>query len=204
MRMLKSLVRSIFVLAAAGLALAPARSHAQAAGPFVGVGAGVSRIAEPDARAARFGPALTGRAGWRFNPTLAVMLEGVWNGVGSRNPSEQIIDPGINGGTYGNRQLNTVAVLASVQFGGDALYVRPAIGAGQQAFTSWRPLPADGFAPETSREAGAALALAVGRRFSAVGGFPVNVEAVAVYTTGEDSSSPRWSAGVQLAHDFHL
>jgi hypothetical protein len=185
--------------AAAMLFLAPLHTRAQSAdrtGPFFGFGAGAARIAEPTVNAARFAPSLTMRAGWRIAPKLAVMLETAWNGIGSHNPAGPNIDPGL--GTYGNRQLNTVAVLASAQLGSDALYVRPGIGAGQHAFTSYRPLPADGFAPETSREAGAAASLAVGRYVSAVPGFGLNVEAVAIYTSGEDSSSPRWSAGVQF------
>lgn len=195
-----TLSRPASILAvAAALVLAPSGARAQSAahpGPFVGFGGGAGRIAEPNVNAARFAPSLTLRAGWRFAPKLAVMLETAWNGIGSHNPEVPNIDPGL--GTYGNRQLNTVAVLASAQLGSDALYVRPGIGAGQHAFTSWRPLPADGFEAETSREAGPAASLAVGRYVDPFPGFGLNVEAVAIYTSGEDSSSPRWSAGVQF------
>ncbi len=194
-----------FLAAAAMLFLAPPQARAQLAGragPFVGFGAGAGRIAEPTVDAARFAPSLTMRAGRRIAPKLAVMLETAWNGIGSHNPEGPNIDPGL--GTYGNHQLNTVAVLASAQLGSDALYVRPGIGAGQHAFTSYRPLPADGFEAETSREAGPAASLAVGRYVSALPGFGLNVEAVAIYTAGEDSSSPRWSAGVQFVREIRF
>jgi len=189
-----------FLAAAATLALAPLQAHAQSAehtGFFLGVGAGASRIAEPGAHAARLAPSLHLRAGWSFSPAASLMLEGALNGIGSPNPDAPPFDEGI-GGTYRNRQLATQSVLASLQLGSArSVYVRPGIGVARHSFTAFRPLPADGYAAETSHEWGAAAGLAVGHEL-AIPGFPLRAEAVGQWSHGEDSSSPRWSAGVQF------
>lgn len=199
-------ISSVFLLSAVS-ALSPlgARAHAQSAGPFLGVGAGASRVAEPDVNAARLAPSLNLRAGWAISPTVSVMLEGSLNGIGSPNRVDSaVIDPGMNGGAFRNRQLTTGAVLASVQVGTPALYVRPGVGISRHAFTSYYPLPADGYAPETSYESGPAAGLTVGRRVNFIPGFPLQVEAVGMWTGGEDSSGSRWSAGIQFAREFHF
>ncbi|HET7232296.1 MAG TPA: hypothetical protein VFJ16_19980 [Longimicrobium sp.] len=191
------------VAAAAALALAPLRGHAQSAGPFIGIGVGAGRVAEPEANAARLAPSAHARAGWQLTPNVALMVEGTLNGIGSPNPDAPPFDPGI-GGTYRNRQLQTGTLLASVQLGGGSFYVRPGIGVARHAFTVFRPMPEDGYSSETSHEMGPAAGIAIGHMVNAIPGFPVNVEAVGFWSGGEDSSGHRWSAGVQLTRDFHF
>jgi len=199
--------RSASILAAsAALALAPMASHAQSAGPFLGIGAGASRVARTNETAARLRPSLHLRTGWSFNPNVSLVLEGTLNGIGSPNsPEPPVADSAINGGAYRNRQLQTGAVLLSLQLGNArTLYVRPGIGIARHAFTVYRPLPADGYEAETGYEGGPAAGIAVGREVAVIPSFPLSVEAVALYSRGEDSTSPRWTAGVQIVRDIRF
>jgi hypothetical protein len=205
--MRKTFSRTASTLAAsAALALAPLAARAQSAGPFLGIGAGASRVARTNETAARLGPSLHLRTGWTFNPTVSLVLEGTLNGIGSPNPADPpAADSAINGGAYRNRQLQTGAVLLAVQLGSArTLYVRPGIGIARHAFTVYRPLPADGYAAETGYEGGPAAGVAVGREIAVIPGFPLSVEAMALYSRGEDSTSPRWTAGVQIVRDIRL
>jgi hypothetical protein len=43
----------------------------------------------------------------------------------------------------------------------------------------------------------------VGRRVP-VPGFPLNVEGVAAWSSGEDSTFPRWTTGVQIVRVFQF
>jgi hypothetical protein len=196
--------RSASILAiAAALAFAPSTAHAQT-GPFVGVGAGAGRVANNST--SKFAPSLHLRAGWGISPTVAVMLEGTMNGIGGRNP-DRVESGGLTDSTFSfsNRQLRTGAILASVQLGNpQTLYVRPGVGLAAHAFTAWHPLPADGYEPRTSYEPGLAAGIAVGRRVGLVPGLPLSVEGVAQWTGGEDSTNPRWSAGVQFVSNIGL
>jgi hypothetical protein len=60
------------------------------------------------------------------------------------------------------------------------------------------PLANDAIVEEMRGEIGPAAALAVGRLVP-IPGFPLNVEGVATWSQGEDSTRPRWSAGLQIA-----
>ncbi|HEU4556558.1 MAG TPA: hypothetical protein VFS20_01870 [Longimicrobium sp.] len=201
--MIHSRSASILALAAA-LALAPAFARAQT-GPFVGFGAGVGRIAQPSTGASRVAPSMHARAGWSITPTVAVMLEGTYNGVFSGTG-----DP-IDGASLtdsfptSNRKLQTGAILASVQFGSaNTLYVRPGVGLAAHAFTTWHPLANDGYEERTRYEPGLAAGIAVGRQVSVIPGVPLAVEGVAQWTGSEDSTSPRWTAGVQFVTSFQF
>ena len=198
--------RSAFILAvAAALGLAPSVARAQT-GPFIGIGAGAGRVAQPSTGASRFAPSLHARAGWSITPTVAVMLEGsyvgVFSGTGDPIDAAALTDSSF---TTSNRKLQTGAILASVQFGNpNTLYVRPGVGLGAHAFTAWYPLANDGYEERTHYEPGLAAGIAVGRQVSVIPGVPLAVEGVALWTGGEDSTTPRWSAGVQFATHIRL
>ncbi len=201
MHMIHSRSASILALAAA-LALAPSFARAQT-GPFVGIGAGAGRLAQPSTGASRIAPSVHLRAGWGISPTVAVMLEGTLNGAfgGAGDPVT------LTDSTFpeSNRQMKTGAILASVQFGDpNKLYVRPGVGLAAHAFTVWHPLANDGYEERTSYEPGLAAGIAVGRQVKFIPGLPLAVEGVAQWTGGEDSTSPRWSAGVQFATTLHF
>jgi hypothetical protein len=46
--------------------------------------------------------------------------------------------------------------------------------------------------------------MAVGQDLSRIAALPVSVEAVALWSGGEDSTGSRWSFGLQLMHDIHF
>jgi len=185
----------------------PCRAMAQQAGPFVGAGAGVARVGEPETNQSRVTPSLHLRAGWAFSGTMAVMVEGSLDGIG-RTREQPSFAPGIAPGDQPPgvaHNLRTLSVLASLQAGSPrTVYVRPGIGFARHTFAFYQPLPADGWKLGTEGEWGPAAGLAVGREVSVVPGFPLNVEAVARWSGGEDSSSPRWSAGVQIVRDLRF
>jgi hypothetical protein len=199
-----NLSRSISVLAAAAaLAFVPLQGRAQAAGPFLGLGVGAGRIAEPEANAARLAPSAQLRAGWRMSPHVALMLDGTLNGIGSPSPDAPLFDAGINGGSIRNWQLQTAAVLASVQLSAGGWHLRPGVGVAQHTYTVFRPAPADGYLRDTGHEAKFAAGVAAGRSLN-IPGFPLTVEAAALWSRGHGLSGPRWSTGIQLVHDFQL
>ncbi|HSU14686.1 hypothetical protein [Longimicrobium sp.] len=190
------------------LATSAAGTHAAAqAGPFVGAGVGVARVGEPATDQSRVTPSLHLRAGWALSPTMALLVEGGLDGIGrTRVGIQPLPDLAVIGGPPGiPHNLRTLSVLASLQAGSPrTIYVRPGIGFARHTFASYRPLPTDGWKLETEGEWGPAAGLAVGREVSVIPGFPLGVEAVARWSGGEDSSSPRWSAGVQVVRDVRF
>jgi len=59
------------------------------------------------------------------------------------------------------------------------------------------PLANDGIGEEMRWETAPAVGLAIGRRVP-IPGFPLNVEAAARWSGGDDSTNPRWSTGLQI------
>jgi hypothetical protein len=194
---------------AGALVLAPAPGAAQQAaeprGPFVGLGVGVGNVQDPDAHMHRVGPMLHARAGWALGGATAVMLEGAWHGLG--DDQAQIGDivtvdpPGGGQQTQVMRRpevLQTMSLLASVQVGLPGnLYVRPGLGLAWHSFPVYT-LGTDAPRAEMSEEAGPAAQLAVGRTLRLSRRFPVAVEAIGLWSQGEDSTGSRWAAGVQI------
>jgi hypothetical protein len=202
-----SRIAGILALVAA-TASAP-RAHAQATdgrGFFVGLGGGVSLVDEPRANFSHVGGSLHLRAGWSLGPTTALMLEGSMHGLGStvadsvRFDSDPVQAPFFE---HFSRTLETESLLASVQFGSASFYVRPGVGVARHAFKVLRPLSGDVIIEATSRETAPAAALAVGRRV-AIPGVPLNLEGVVGWSGGEDSTNPRWTAGVQIVRVFQF
>ena len=192
---------------AAAVAAPPAQAQDAPGRFFAGVGGGLSLIDEPRANASHLGGALHLRAGWNLRPNAALMLEGSMNGIGSARPdSVQVFGPG-EGGLYYvhfSRTLKTQWLVASVQLGGPgSLYVRPGVGISRHAFLVLKPLPNDEMVEATSWEMAPALTLSVGR-VAPIPGFPLNVEGVVGWSGSEDSTNPRWTAGVQVARVIHF
>jgi hypothetical protein len=193
-----SLFRIVF-LAAVAAVLAPGSALAQS-GFFIGVGGGVSDVRDTGWEMSAVRPLLHLRAGKALGPNLALMVEFTQTGIGAQPRDSVVIDGSV---VRADHQLSTRVLLLSAQFGrARSFYVRPGLGFGQHAFTSFYPT-STGYAPATSHEAGVAAGIAVGHEF-ALRGFPVSTEATALWTQGEDSSSPRLSLGVQLVHDFRF
>jgi hypothetical protein len=198
----------LVLAAAAALALAPSPGSAQAAGesggPFVGVGVGVGNVQDQTLDQHRVGPMLHARAGWSFGST-AVMLEGAWHGLGDEQAriGDVVIIAPSQGGTQTQvvrrpEVLQTMSLLASVQVGlPHALYVRPGAGLAWHSFPVYE-LFGDTQSAEMSEEAGLAAQLAVGRTLRLSRRFPVAVEAIALWSGGEDSTGARWAAGIQI------
>jgi hypothetical protein len=201
-----SLARAAVILVALA---SPAGAHAQSAerGFFVGVGGGLSFMNESRADFSRLSGALHLRAGWRLGPSTALMLEASMNGLGSTAPdSTQVFGPGVGSPYYQHfrRTLETETLLASVQLGDPrSFYVRPGVGVSRHKFLVMQPRGGDMIVEEMHGEIGPAVSLAAGR-VAPIPGFPLNVEGVASWTGGEDSTRPRWSAGVQIARVIHF
>jgi hypothetical protein len=200
---------TLAAIAAAALSTAPA--HAQALpdrGPFVGIGVGVSTVNDPDAGLNRVSPTLHGRVGWGFSPTLAAMVELTAHGLGDDRPQTSDLSLGSGGAVTWNRQpsvLNTVSLLASLQIGDpEQIYVRPGIGLGRHAIASYYTNGNTVVRAGESHEAGPAAGLAVGRTFRAAARVPVAVEALVLWSHGEDSAGSRWAAGFQVVPQIHF
>lgn len=193
-------IRTALLTAAAMAVLAAGTATAQSR-TFIGIGGGISSVRDTEAGVSTVRPLLHLRLGRAIHPNLALMVEFTQTGIGAQPHDSVVIDGSV---VRGDRQLSTSVLLLSAQFGDPrSAYVRPGIGLGGHAFTVFAPTPGGGYVPETSHEGGVAAGLAVGHQF-APRGFPVNAEATALWTGGEDSSSPRVSLGFQLVHDFRF
>jgi hypothetical protein len=195
---------TVLVLTAVIGMIAPGRAAAQGGvqGRFVGAGVGVGHVANPDLGDARFGLMLHARAGWGLPHALAPMLEMSMHGLGDDEPrnGDVVVTP--SGGTQVVRRpslLNTVSVLASLQVGlPGSYYVRPGVGVGSHAFASYNLFSGDVPMAETSYEAGSAAGIAIGRTLNVAGRFPIAVEGIGLWSHGEDTTGPRWAAGLQV------
>lgn len=208
---MRNLISRSTLAAAAAAALSTASAHAQALpdrGPFVGVGVGVSTVNDPDAGLNRVSPMLHGRVGWGFSRTLAAMVELTAHGLGDDQPRPSDITLGSGGAVTWNREpsvLSTVSLLASLQIGDPSqIYVRPGIGLGRHAVASYYTSGTTVVSANASHEAGPAAGLAVGRAFRAGARVPVAVEAVVLWSHGEDSAGSRWAAGFQVVPQIHF
>jgi hypothetical protein len=76
--------------------------------------------------------------------------------------------------------------------------VRPGIGLGRHAFATYLVGASSIERAGISHEAGPAAGVALGRVFNVAQRFPVAVEALALWSHGEDSAGSRWGAGVQV------
>jgi len=199
--------RLILVCAGALAAALPAVAQAQQ-GAFVGFGAGVGNVRDQEFGQHRVGVMLHARAGWGFGRN-AVMLEGGWHGLGDDQASTNditFLDDPSGSPTLVRRPkvLQTMSLLAAVQVGlpGD-LYVRPGLGVAWHSFPVYHVDTDDMFA-EMSEEAGPAAQLAIGRTLRLSPRFPVAVEAIGLWSGGEDSTGARWAAGIQVVPMFRF
>jgi hypothetical protein len=201
---LESAVAALLTLSA--LALAPSHARAQASGvlrgPFVGLGVGVENVQDQNLDQHRVGVTLHARAGWGIGAN-ALMLEGAWHGIGddqARVGDLMFLDDPSGDPTWVRRPkvLQTMSLLASMQVGlpGD-FYVRPGAGIAWHSFPVYHIDSDDQFA-EMSEEAGPAVQLALGRTLRLSRRVPVAVEAIGLWSGGEDSTGARWAAGVQV------
>ena len=203
--MRNAITRNAFVLAAAAASmLAAGRAAAQSdagTGFYIGAGAGASRVGEGETNTSAVGALLHLRAGYAIRPTLAVLLEMTQTGIGSSPRDSIVIETGV---LRGDHQLSATVLLLSAQIGAPGkVYVRPGLGVARHAFTFYAPTAGGGYVPGTSHEVGPAAGIAVGHELP-LSGFPLAVEATALWSKGEDSSSPRVSLGLQLVHDFRF
>jgi hypothetical protein len=195
------------ILALVAATAAAPHAHAQSAGErgfFVGVGGGVSLMNEQHVDYSRIGGSLHLRAGWSLGST-ALMLEANMNGIGTAGSDSALAGVPEGPPSYHfTRTLETESLLVSVQLAGPgSFYVRPGVGVARHAFKVLRPVSNDVIIEATSRETAPAAALAVGRRVP-IPRFPLNVEGVVGWSGGEDSTNPRWTAGVQIVRVFQF
>ena len=209
--MRRTFVRTSFLLAAA-LAVLPAASRAQTArdqhGFFLGAGGGVGRTTDTGMDVARVGFLAHLHAGWRFNPNVALMLESGFNTGNDRDvdsASVLLIGPGGQSELPTRRvKLGMQSLLLSLQLGNArTLYIRPGVGFASHSFGTYRQQGTDLYIARTDHEGGLAGGLAVGRELP-IPGFPLNVEVVGLYSRGEDSTSPRWSTGLQIVREIQF
>ena len=199
--------RLVFVCAAVLVSALPARAQ-EPQGPFVGFGAGVGNVRDQNFGQHRVGVMLHARAGWSFGRN-AVMLEGGWHGLGDDQASPNDLawlddtsgEPSV---VHRPRVLQTMSLLAAVQVGlPGELYVRPGLGLAWHSFPVYH-FETDAMWAGMSEEAGPAAQLAVGRTLRLSPRFPVAVEAIGLWSGGEDSTGARWAAGIQVVPMFRF
>ena len=189
----------------AAIAMAPSRGTAQVTdelrGPFVGLGVGVGNVRDQNLGQHRVGVMLHARAGWGFGRNAA-MLEAALHGLGDEQAtaSDFTWPPGSTEPVPSRRPrvLQTMSWLAALQVGlpGD-LYVRPGVGLAWHSFPFY-DFSSDAIGAGISMEAGPAAQLAVGRTLHLSRRVPVAVEAIGLWSGGEDSTGARWAAGLQV------
>ena len=181
---------------------AAGQSEGALRGPFVGFGVGVGNVRDQNLAQHRVGVMLHARAGWGVGRSTAVMLEAGWHGLGDEQASVSDLTwpPGSTDPVVQHRPqvLQTMSLLAGVQVGlpGD-LYVRPGVGVAWHWFPEYNVLT-DALSAGVSNEAGPAAQLAVGRTLRVSRRVPVAVEAIGLWSGGEDSTGARWAAGLQI------
>ena len=202
-----SVFRISAAMLVAGAALA-GRAQAQDAGRgfFVGLGGGPGRVAEPSSHVSKLSPSLHLHAGYAFTPSLSLVVEGSMNAIGSTrldSASTRLADePALAPRAV---RLQTESLLASLQVGNPAsFYVRPGVGFARHAFATLTPVSNDQVVNGTSFEWSPAAGIAAGREVRVIPRFPLNVEAAAFYSRGEDSTSPRWTAALQVVREIHF
>jgi hypothetical protein len=210
--MRKNFVRSAAVLAAA-LAVLPSALAAQSAGDehgfFLGAGGGLGRTTDTGSHEAQVGFLASIRTGWRFNPNVALMLESSINTGNDRDVDSSsviVLGPGGSQSELPSRRvkLGMQSLLVSLQLGNaKTLYVRPGIGVASHSYGYYAPHSNDVYIARTGHESGLAGGIAVGRMLP-IPGFPLNVEVVGLYGHGEDSTSPRWSTGLQVVREIQF
>jgi hypothetical protein len=187
-------------------ALAPAAARAQGPrGFFVGGGLGAETIGQAGTRAQVSGE-VGMRAGYRFSPGVALMLESAVHGMDAHvrgETSASAFVPGDVAGASTRRPLTTSSLLVALQLGvANGWYARPAVGLGSHSYTYYEPHGGDVYLQRTGHEGGPAAQLAVGHPLNRPG--TVGIEALGLYSHGEDSTSPRWAAGVQLTYELRF
>jgi hypothetical protein len=181
-------------------------------GPLIGAGLGLSETSEPSADRSRFTPSVELRAGWAFSRSAALVVSAALNGEGGKTPESYFgsNDPAAVSAPLRSELVGTFSVLASLEVATPAgVYVRPGVGVAEHTFGAWYTFPTTTgnglyYQGHIAHEWGPAAGLAVGRDLSAISPFPVKVEAVALWSGGEDSTGSRWSAGVQVVHDIRF
>ncbi|HEX8906239.1 MAG TPA: hypothetical protein VF771_15425, partial [Longimicrobiaceae bacterium] len=186
-------------------------SPADGRGPLLGAALGISTTTEPGADRSRTTSSVELRAGWALSPSVALMVEGALHGQGGKAPETFAgsIDPASLTGLPGSKLVGTFSVLASVQATGPAgIYVRPGIGVARHTFGAYELAPSGTGTPlymgRIAHEWGPAAGIAVGHDLKLPFWLPLQLEAVALWSKGEDSTGARWSAGLQLAHDIRF
>jgi hypothetical protein len=199
-----SLVRTVAALAAAA---ALAAGEARAQGGLVGLGVGMGNVRDQSLDQQRVSPIVHARAGLSLSSRTTLMLEGAYHGIGDDQPRvDDVIligAPSVDGPTALQfirrpKILGTFSLVASLQveLPGE-LYVRPGAGLGWHSFPVYE-LGSDAPMVDVSEEAGPAVQLAIGRTVRVSPRLPIAVEAVGLWTQGEDSTGARWAAGIQV------
>jgi hypothetical protein len=202
------------VAALACVAPGAAQQTVGGTGPLLGGAVGISETREPGAELSRVAPSVQVHAGWAVTPHVSLLLESALNGKGGRQPESYAtnIDPAAIIAPPRSELVETWSLLASVQLStASGTYVRPGVGMADHTFGTWTPAYLPTFAPggayyigRTEHEWGPAAGVALGQDLSRLTPLPVGVEAVALWSGGEDSTGSRWSFGLQLMHDIHF
>jgi hypothetical protein len=193
------ILATALALAAAALIPHPATAQ-ERTGPFIGGGLGVEQITSTGTSTTHVNPSLQARAGWTFDQTVSAVVEFGYHGIGGDVADSTTIDPGFS---LGPRTFTTLTLLAGVQLQvTPGWYVRPAVGFASHQFPV-TVYDGDVVYQETSSEGGPAAQLTIGHRLTG-SRLPIGIEAFGLYSTGEDSTSPRWATGLQLTADLHF
>jgi hypothetical protein len=193
-------MRRLALLLLLGAMARPALSQS---GFYGGLGAGVGDVTRSEGGGSDVSPAMSAELGIGVGRGVAFVLEAARFGTLDDDPRTTDITPS---GTLlrdpGIFETTTLLASLSVPLGGD-FYARPGVGAGSNAFASYRVGASTVESAEVSHEWGPAAGLALGCSF-AISSVRVGVEGAALWSGGEDSSADRTILALRVVPRFRL
>lgn len=190
------------------LAIAAACVLPSAAGAqrwFAGVGGTLTAIHIADTETSAFRPGFHAVVGYRVGRGISVGLEGSLYGLGDDEPQTTDFIPGSLSVARRPEIVETRTLFAFVQLDAGPVYVRPAAGIGGHAFPAY--LVGEGnevLDAHVSREGGPAAGITAGYAVPLGPRSSLNLEGVAVWSGGEDSSGDRRVYGLRIVPTFRL
>jgi len=178
----------------------------------LGIGAGVANVSQSEGLGDNTSAAVNVSLGYRIGAGTRLVLESALFGTRDQDPQVSDLRMVQNGtpGIYSVEVVRRPEVfqVLSAQLGvqlplGPSFYARPSVGMARHAFPSYLVGATTVEAAETSHEWGLAAGLAIGHGFR-LSGVRLDVEGVAHWSGGEDSSPSRTAVGLRIVPRFAL
>lgn len=178
----------------------------------LGLGAGIGNVSQAEGLGENTSAALNSSLGMGVGGGMSVVFETSLFGTADEEPRTSDLRMVQNGtpGIYAVEVVRRPEVfeVLSAQLGlrvplGSGFYATPSLGVARHAFPSYRVGATTVDGAETSHEWGPAAGLAVGHRFE-LSGIAMDVEGVAQWSGGEDSSPDRTVAALRVVPHIRL